>query len=120
MPHLTRDDRIRVLTLHEAGFTKAKICEQLGFTRAQVVYTINQGLLSPRKRDGRPKKLTTQEVDAIIAYIRTNAETRQKSWRQIALHFADLRVNERTIQRACEIRGYKRHVVRHTPPLSDK
>lgn len=44
---LSRDDRIRILTLRDAGFTYQQISSQLGFTYRQVQYTCQNEQSTP-------------------------------------------------------------------------
>ena len=47
---LTRDDRIRVHTLHNIGLGYAKIASQLDFSYHQVLYAVLRLAISPEKQ----------------------------------------------------------------------
>lgn len=63
---LDRDDRIRVLTLRDAGFTYQQIVDQLQISYRQVQYTCQNQQATPRKTKGNTSKLSDEEVDHII------------------------------------------------------
>ena len=65
---LTRDDRIRVATLREEGYTYERIRQQLGCTLRQVQYAL-QHPLTFKKCKGRPPMLTQKETDKIITWV---------------------------------------------------
>jgi transposase len=79
---LTRDDRIRVDTLHNEGLTYAQISQRLSFTQRQVQYAVKHPL-TPKKRKGRPSILTQEEIDEIITWVCFSKTNRRASWMKI-------------------------------------
>ena len=67
--YLSRDERLRVQTLHLAGHTQSSIANLLRITRRQVAYVTASERVTPKKREGRPRKLTHAQVDELEAYI---------------------------------------------------
>jgi sulfur carrier protein ThiS len=78
----TRDQRLRVQTLREAGFTYEQIYKQLGLTLRQVQYAVNNPVI-PKKRKGRPSILTSDEVELIITWVCQSKAHRRAPWAKI-------------------------------------
>ncbi|CAK37236.1 uncharacterized protein An01g10550 [Aspergillus niger] len=74
---LDRDDRIRVLTLRDAGFTYQQIVDQLQISYRQVQYTCQNQQATPRKAKGNTSKLSDEEVDHIIQWISSSKPLRK-------------------------------------------
>lgn len=126
---LSRDSRITILSLHQAGFTSKAISEffeqNRGFeiSQRQILRAISQGHPTPQKKGkcGRHSILTEEQVDEIEPYIRSSKATRFTSYLSlIEGPLAHLNVSADTIRHAMVKRGYKRYVARQKPPLSDK
>jgi transposase len=118
--HFTsRDDRIRIQTLHEAGHSQAFIQAQVGVSRRQVGYSLSVPL-TPKKRTGRPPTLSSEQVDELILFIRQSRTTRQMTWQALAAHFSHWHVTQFSIGRALRARGYTRRVALAKPPLSEE
>jgi hypothetical protein len=64
----TRDQRLQAHTLHDFGLTYTLIHEQLGLTLRQIQYAISHQI-SPKKRSGRPSRVTQEEINELIAWI---------------------------------------------------
>nr|XP_001389473.2 beta-1,4-glucosidase [Aspergillus niger CBS 513.88] len=87
---LDRDDRIRVLTLRDAGFTYQQIVDQLQISYRQVQYTCQNQQATPRKAKGNTSKLSDEEVDHIIQWISSSKRyTRCKALRKPPLTSAN-------------------------------
>ena len=115
--HLTRDQRLMVHTLHQAGHTQTWIAEHLGFTRRQVGYVLTVPL-TPKKRSGRPPVLSPEQVQELISFVRTSKKTRQMTFFELARHFEEWHVGEYVIRHALRSAGYRRRVALQKPPLS--
>ncbi|KAL4780626.1 hypothetical protein BJX76DRAFT_350823 [Aspergillus varians] len=74
---LTRDNRIRVLALRDAGFTYQQIASQLQITYRQVQYTCQSEQATPRKPRGQSPKLSEEDVDRIIKFISSSKRARR-------------------------------------------
>jgi len=71
-PDLTRDQKIAIITLQEAGFQYQQIREHFlrrntDISIRQIQYTVNQGRPTPQKKghSGRPVSLDEEQVDEI-------------------------------------------------------
>jgi transposase len=107
--HLSRDDRLRVLTLHKtANWDYSRIAKETGFSYNQVRYTCHAGDPTPLKRTGRPFRLSEEQVKELIAFISASETNRQMSHRQLAAAFSHWGVGYRSIKRALERSGFKR------------
>lgn len=119
--HLTRDERLQVQTLHLAKHSVRDICELLKLTRRQVTYAITSNQVTPRRRSGRPRRLTDAQVDELIAYIRSSRASRRMTFEGLATGpFEAWGVGQYTIRNALRQRGYVRRVARAKPPLSEQ
>ncbi|EHA26857.1 hypothetical protein ASPNIDRAFT_35715 [Aspergillus niger ATCC 1015] len=94
---LDRDDRIRVLTLRDAGFTYQQIVDQLQISYRQVQYTSK----------GNTSKLSDEEVDHIIQWISSSKRTRRLPFYRV-IEELQLPVG----------RGYTRCKALRKPPLT--
>lgn len=88
----------------------------------QIQYTCQHNKATPQhKKSGRKGKLADWEVDRIINYLRTSRQTRQMTAQQITQHFyPEGEIHWRTIKKALNKRGMKRHVALRKPKLSDE
>ncbi|PVH98512.1 hypothetical protein DM02DRAFT_657213 [Periconia macrospinosa] len=109
------------MTLHGAGHTQLFIANQLGVTSRQVGYTIRSGSLTPKKRSGRPQKLSQAQCDQIEAFVTGNGpapsgttdggweEGRYMSYEKLAKGpFASWGVGEYAVRGVLRKRGYVR------------
>ncbi|KAF1953985.1 hypothetical protein CC80DRAFT_367646, partial [Byssothecium circinans] len=88
--YLTRDDRLRIHTLHSIGLSHRAIADQLGVSKRQVTYALAAGRgLTPKQRKGRPAVLSAEQVDEIILFLRQNRSARQMSWQALATYFRE-------------------------------
>ncbi|KAI0996061.1 hypothetical protein K3495_g12120 [Podosphaera aphanis] len=108
--HLSKDQRMAVKALHNAGRTQASIAQQLNITRRQVGIAVNSLSSSPR-HSGRQSTLSEQQVDQIESYIRASPLTRQMSYKELAEGpFAEWNISPYVISRALVKRDYSRCV----------
>ncbi|EGD99483.1 hypothetical protein TESG_08600 [Trichophyton tonsurans CBS 112818] len=117
--YLSRDLRLQVLTLYEQGFSYTKIALAKGLTYRQVYYTCKQGVPSPKKRTGRPRSLTTEQVNTLINYICASPKNRQLTYEELAEDMP-FGVGAYTIRYALRRARFQRRVARRTPPISDR
>jgi MoxR-like ATPase len=90
---ITRDDRIRVHALANAGLTHSLISAQLNLSVRQVEYSVGVPP-TPKKRSGRPRLLNPEQVQELIQFVRSSRATRQMSWQALAAHFSEWGVSE--------------------------
>jgi transposase len=117
---LTRDERLRIQTLYEAGWKFDAIHAHLrshiqSLSLRQIEYTCQFTHPTPQKRSGRPPLLTEEQKNELIAFLRTSKITRRLSYLQLALHF---NWGVDAVKGCLERADYKRHIVRTKPPLS--
>jgi len=118
--HLTRDQRIRVRTLRDVGFTYEAIARHLDVTVRQAQHTCQAEQATPKKRSGRPPALTEAQTDELVNYIQQSKETRRKSYLRLAKEvFPEWNVGEYAIRFALRKRGFKRYIALAKPPLSE-
>lgn len=109
---LDRDNRIRILTLRDAGFTYQKIVDQLpGITYRQVQYTCQVQTYSPKKARGKTPKLSAAQVDDIIAFISSSERTKRLPYKKV-IEELELKVSTVALARALQKRGISRGVVK--------
>lgn len=109
---LDRDNRIRILTLRDAGFTYQKIVDQLpGITYRQVRYTCQVQTYSPKKARGKTPKLSAAQVDDIIAFISSSERTKRLPYKKV-IEELELKVSTVALARALRKRGISRGVVK--------
>lgn len=116
---LSRDDRIRVLVLRDAGHTYEQITNQLGVTYRQVEYTCQTHQATPKKAHGQFPKLSDDEVTRIIEFISSSKLNRRKSYKKVIKEL-NLPVGETALARALRKRGYHRCKSLRKPPLSEQ
>ena len=109
---LDRDDRIRILTLRDAGFTYQQIVDHLpGITYRQVQYTCQAKTYSPKKARGQTPKLSTTQLDDILAFISSSERAKRLPYAKI-IQELDLKVSTQVLARALRARGYSRGVTK--------
>ena len=81
---LNCDERIRILTLRDAGFTYQQITAQLQLTYQQVQYTCQSHQATPKKAPGQTPKLSEEDVDKIIDFISSSKQTRRMPYYNLA------------------------------------
>lgn len=118
-PDLKRDERLKILTLRDAGFTYQAICNQLGFTYRQVQHTCQSQRASPRKPRGQSPKLSEEKMDEIIAWITASKENRRKPYHKV-IEELDLNVTPMTLRLALKKRDFTRCKALRKPPLSSQ
>lgn len=106
---LTRDQRLQILTMHSAGWSTNRIADHFDFTPRQVRYTVKapNNDPTPGKRTGRPSKLSSEQVDELIAWMRESKANRQTPIREVATgRFAHWGVGWETMKKAMRRRGF--------------
>jgi hypothetical protein len=77
--HTSRDQRRDIQLLYREGFTPAQIAQKQGCTARQVEYAIAHPA-TPKKRSGRPGKMTEGEILYLIKWICKSKENRRCRW----------------------------------------
>jgi len=118
--YLTRDERLQAKTLYQAGYSYKLIQQQLGFSIKQVRNAIKLPL-TPKKRPGRRSKLSSEQIQELIAFIRQSRVTRRMQYYTLAAHFYPTwGVSEDCIRRALKAAGYSRKRALYKPPLTEE
>jgi transposase len=113
--HLTRDERSQIRTLYfEAKWTQKAIATHLGVSLGQVQYTYSQPCITPRRRTGRPAKLSESDVEKLITFIRSSKEARQMPWSDLP-DAVGLDCSESAIRTALRKAGFRRYIARRKP-----
>jgi hypothetical protein len=115
---LTRDDQLRVQTLYsDAGFTRAQICLQTGYSYDQVTFALSHRLTPQKKKTGRHILLNTPQRKRLIEWATASHENRATPWIEIP-GILGWDYDERAIRTALKREGHRRCVSRKKPPLS--
>jgi len=124
----SRDDRIRIQTLYDAGMGRTAIVQHLNQHReethkisvAQVKYALSHRL-TPQKSTGRPRDLTEDDVDYIELFLIENRWARWLTFEHLApcLSQQISLITPDQIRVALSGRGYQRRVTQQKPPLSE-
>jgi transposase len=117
--YLTRDERLQVQTLRLAGHKHSFIAHLLSITERQVSYALASERVTPTKRTGRPRKLSSTQIDELVAYVRSSPASRQMSYRRLAEIFSEWDTTEYAIRGALRSRGYSRRIARAKPPITE-
>jgi transposase len=119
---LSRDERIRILTLRDIGWKYKDIAKQLGHSERAVQYTCEKHQATPQHRKaGRPPKLNKEEVDRLEEYVLQSKKTRRLTYQQLAdTLYPEGEVGAEAVKYALKSRGYKRYVALRKPPLSEQ
>ena len=113
---LTRDDRIRIQTLREAGLTYQQISQQLHINYRQVQYACQASQVTPKKPRGATPKLSDDQIDEIITWISQSKKNRRMPYYKV-IKALDLSVSPTTLAYALKKRGYTRCKALRKPDL---
>ena len=103
---LTRDDRLRIRTLREVGWSYQDIVSKYGFTYSGVQYACTHPL-TPSKRAGRPPQMNQEQSDALVAFVTASQHNRRLPYEQIA-DLLGLTCGVESIKYALRKRGFRR------------
>jgi transposase len=118
--HLTRDQSLQVQTLSRAGHDHQSIADLLKISLRHVGDAIDVERVTSKKRTGRPRQLTEDQIDELMSYVTHSREARQMTFpRLTGGPFSHWNVKEYVIRHALRSRGHVRRVARAKPPLSE-
>ena len=82
--YLTRDQRLQAATLYRhGGLSLRETAQRLGFSIQQVRTAVSSPP-TPRKRKGRPSKLSDDQVAQLVEFVRASPANRELSYKQLA------------------------------------
>lgn len=114
---LTRDERVRIHTLHyQAGWHYQQISQELGIPRETVRRCI-QGSITPDRPRGRKPLIDTPTRRRLIFHSTANREQRLKPYTEIAAELG-IHADPRTITKAFHKERYYRRVATEKPWLN--
>jgi len=117
---LTRDQRLRIQLLKDLHWNHAAIAEHEHVSLRQVSWAVNHSHVTPQRHQrGVKPMLDHDQVQALIRFISASRVNRRMPYFQVAA-VLDWGVGEYAIQHALEREGYKRHVGRVKPIISEK
>jgi transposase len=114
----TRDDRLRVRTLLEIGWSIRATARHLGLSKGQVAYASNKPP-TPQKRSGRPLVLDQNTIEQIIEWICASKAHRRSRWDQIPRKLG-LDIGYYAVGYALRKAGFSRRLARRKPPISER
>jgi transposase len=115
---LTRDQRLRIQTLREVGWTYEAIMKQYGVTKNAVRYACHNPP-TPKKSTGRPAAVTEEEIQNIIAFICRNRENRRLPYARVIETLRLSHLTKRSLSYALQKHGFTRRVAAKKPPISE-
>lgn len=114
-PELSRDTKISIITLREAGFTYKQIQGHylrknppIDISLRQIQHTVTQGHPTPQKKGhvGRPTLLTEEQVDKLEAFIISSKTDHLLSYFRLSIGpFSHFGVSQDIIKNALQKRG---------------
>ena len=125
-PDLSRDDRIKVITLRNTGLTYAEIQAQLLETEGlkctirQIQHAVKAGHPILKKRKGRNLYLSKQQVKELVVFVCSLRTNRLMLYIYLASGlFAYWGVGKYLIRNALRKQGFLRYIARAKPPLAE-
>jgi len=117
---LTRDQRLQIQTLHEAGHLNAVIHRLFGFSKKAIQYALKHRLTPQHKRAGKRPRITTAEGDRLEAFIRASKRNRRLTYKQLYAEVFPNRpdLGPTAVRNYLSRRGYRRRVALRKPILS--
>ena len=122
---LTRDNKIAIWALHDAGHSNADIIRRTGYSKKGIQYTLKHRLTPQHTRAGRPPRITQEEGDALEAFIRASKQNRRLTYEQLLVAFfphrlfGPDRIGAEAVKNCLKSRGYRRCVALRKPILSE-
>jgi hypothetical protein len=117
--HLSRDERIEILSLRNDGNSYIRIARKAGSTGRQVQYVCSINKATPRKGRGRHQKRLEDRITGVIDWIRATFDNRCKSVHQIVAEL-DLPVGCETLRKALMTGGMTLHLAAQKSPLDSE
>ena len=120
---LNRDQRRDILLLRRRGDSYEQIAQFLGVSFHAVQYTCMIQKATPQhKRAGRPSKLTSEEVDELIEYVKASKGNRRLTYQQLRDELYKNRddISTDAIKYALHKRGYFRRLALRKPLTSER
>jgi transposase len=120
---LNRDQRRGILLLRRRGDSYEHIAQFLGVSFHAVQHTCTIQKATPQhKRAGRPSKLTSEEADQFIEYVKTSKRNRRLTYQQLKHELYKKRddISTVAIEYALHKRGYFRHLALRKAPISER
>jgi DDE superfamily endonuclease/Transposase len=115
---LSRDQRIRVQSLHNLGCSQQEIAREVQITRNQVRTAIHGPATPQHHKRGRKATLWDEEKARIIEWICSSKRNRRASWEKIAIENG-MPNRMYAIRNALRQEGFSRRIARRKPPCSE-
>ena len=117
---LDRDQINQIKTLRRLNWTYNAIASHCDFTYRQVQYACTRDRPTPKKRIGRPSKLSQTQSEELIQFITSSRTGRRLSYKKLAAIFNDQwGISEHSIRTTLSNAGFHRRIARLKPPLSE-
>ena len=122
LKRLDRDQQRDILLLRRKGDTYIQITQFLSLTEAAVRYTYTTQSATPQhKKAGRPSKLSPEEIDGLLDFMKSSKRTRRLTYSQLKDEIYKDRddISTEAIKYALHKRGYYRRIALRKPPISE-
>ncbi len=114
---MTRDERIEAQVYRGLGWTYKQIAERMGKSPRQV-QTACTSLATPKKKCGRPARITAAMRQVLVDFVRASERNRLMLYAQIP-EAIGWDVSEPQVNRALQKEGYARRSARLKPPIPE-
>lgn len=117
---LTAEERQRVRILRsDALMSYGKIQETTGFTKGQIRNAIKADSADRGVRTGRPPQMSQQQQLELVEFVTLSKKNRRMTFLDLALTLFNQLFGEYAIRYTLRRLGFKRHVARRKPPISE-
>lgn len=120
---ISADERNIILKLRKEGKTYREIGQIVGRSHSSVQYVVESfnstGSILSKSRSGRPRKLTEREERTILQAVKRNPRITASKISENIKNSFDKDVHEDTVRKIIKRNGYRSHVARRKPYISE-
>ena len=115
---LSRDERIRIRTLRDVGWSYQAIADKYKHTYGAVQWACSHAQ-TPVKRPGRPSKLSAEQIEALVEFVVASKVNRRLPYYRLP-SLLGFECGTDSVHYALRKAGFKRCLARNKPPISEK